>query len=181
MKPGAVLVDLAVEAGGNCPLTQPGKVVRKGNVTLVGHLNIPARVPETTSQLFARNIVNLLSQFTQKQDGKPNGQFIADREDEILKDSMVVQGGQVTDPDLRTQVTALGKQAPTKEAPAKKAPAKKTPAKKTPAKKTPAKKTPAKKHPPKNARQKSAPKKAPGQKNTAKKAPPKKHPLKTAR
>ena len=124
MKPGAVLVDLAVEAGGNCPLSQPGKVVRHGNVTLVGHLNMPARVPETTSQLFARNIVNLLSQFTRKQDGKSDGQFVADREDEILKDSMVVQGGQVTDPDLHAQVMALSKQVPAKTA-AKKRPPKK--------------------------------------------------------
>ena len=61
MKPGAVVVDLAAEAGGNCPLTKVGKVVRKHGVTIIGHGNWPSRVPETTSQLYARNLLNFLT------------------------------------------------------------------------------------------------------------------------
>lgn len=61
MKPGSVIVDLAVEAGGNCPLTEYGKVVTKHNVTLVGYPNMPARLARDSSPLFARNVLQLFN------------------------------------------------------------------------------------------------------------------------
>ncbi|MFX8813151.1 NAD(P)(+) transhydrogenase (Re/Si-specific) subunit alpha, partial [Acinetobacter baumannii] len=60
MKPGSVIVDLAAEAGGNCELTQPGKVVDVDGVTIVGHLNNPSRLAVDTSALYAKNLLNLL-------------------------------------------------------------------------------------------------------------------------
>ena len=60
MKPGAVIVDLAGEAGGNCELTEPGEVAVKHDVTIVSPLNLPATMPEHASQLYARNVQALL-------------------------------------------------------------------------------------------------------------------------
>ncbi|MCG8511701.1 MAG: Re/Si-specific NAD(P)(+) transhydrogenase subunit alpha, partial [Rhodospirillales bacterium] len=61
MKTGSVIVDLAVEAGGNCPLSQVGKVVTKHGVKIVGHVNVPGRLATDASTLFAKNILNFLS------------------------------------------------------------------------------------------------------------------------
>src|SRR3546814_16633766 len=60
MKPGSVIVDLAVEAGGNCALSQPGKVVEHQGVKIVGHLNVPSRLAADASALYARNIYNFI-------------------------------------------------------------------------------------------------------------------------
>lgn len=61
MKPGSVIVDLAVEAGGNCELSEINKAVKKHGVTLVGHANIPSRLATDASALYAKNILNLLN------------------------------------------------------------------------------------------------------------------------
>src|SRR3546814_10273927 len=60
MKPGSVIVDLAVESGGNCALSQPGKVVDHNGVKIVGHLNVPSRLAADASALYARNIYNFI-------------------------------------------------------------------------------------------------------------------------
>ena len=91
MRPGSVIVDLAVEAGGNCPLSEYGKVVTKHGVTLVGHANFPARVAQTTSQLFARNLLNFLAPMTDKE----SKQLAPDMEDEIVRGTMVTDGGKI--------------------------------------------------------------------------------------
>ena len=57
MKPGSVIVDLAVEAGGNCALSEPGKVVEKHGVTIVGYANVPSRLADDSSLLYARNLL----------------------------------------------------------------------------------------------------------------------------
>ncbi|MEQ9491604.1 MAG: Re/Si-specific NAD(P)(+) transhydrogenase subunit alpha [Alphaproteobacteria bacterium] len=125
MKPGSVIVDLAAEAGGNCPLTEPGKVVQKHGVTLIGHGNWPSRVPETTSRLFAQNLLNFLNLMIDKD----SGELTIDTEDKIIADTLVVRDGNI----LLDGVAE-------KKAPAKKAKAKKSAAKKTSAKKASAKK-----------------------------------------
>ncbi|WP_374468184.1 Re/Si-specific NAD(P)(+) transhydrogenase subunit alpha, partial [Ferrovibrio sp.] len=61
MRPGSVIVDLAVEAGGNCPLSKPDQVVEVNGVKLVGYTNYPSRVPVDASNLFAKNLWNFLS------------------------------------------------------------------------------------------------------------------------
>ncbi len=66
MKPGSVIVDLAVEGGGNCPLSELGKVVIKHGVTIIGHANYPSRIAVDASALYARNLYNFLAPFAKK-------------------------------------------------------------------------------------------------------------------
>ena len=61
MRPGSVIVDLAVEAGGNCTLSRPGEVVVVNGVKIIGHRNLPSRVAEDASSLYARNLLNFLT------------------------------------------------------------------------------------------------------------------------
>ena len=79
MKPGSVIVDLAGETGGNCELTEPGKVVVKHDVTIVSPLNLPATMPEHASALYARNVQSLLELLVDE-DGALNLNF----DDEIV-------------------------------------------------------------------------------------------------
>src|SRR5256885_492426 len=60
MRPGSVIVDLAVERGGNCELAKPGEVVTADGVKIVGHLNVPGRLPATSSSLYAKNLYAFL-------------------------------------------------------------------------------------------------------------------------
>jgi len=79
MKPGSVIVDLAVERGGNCPLSERDQVVQKHGVTLVGYTNLPALVPTDASALYARNLLDFLKLIV---DGE--GKLAIQREDEIV-------------------------------------------------------------------------------------------------
>jgi proton-translocating NAD(P)+ transhydrogenase subunit alpha len=103
MKPGAVIVDLAAENGGNCALTEPGKVVTKHGVIIVGILNVPSLLPVHASEVYARNIVNVLALFTTKEN-----QLKVDFADEIVAGSIVVHEGEVRKPEL---AEALGVKA----------------------------------------------------------------------
>jgi NAD(P) transhydrogenase subunit alpha len=96
MKPGSVIVDLAVEQGGNCTLSEPGKVVRKYNVAIVGHLNVPGRLPVDASALYARNLVNFLTLIVDKE---TKGLKI-DWEDEIIKATALTRDGAVVHPSF---------------------------------------------------------------------------------
>lgn len=89
MKPGSVIVDLAAERGGNCELTEPGKVVTKYGVTIVGLVNVPSTVPYHSSMLAARNLTNFLLYISK------NGKFRIDLEDEIIKNTLLFHGGQL--------------------------------------------------------------------------------------
>jgi H+-translocating NAD(P) transhydrogenase subunit alpha len=83
MRPGSVIVDLAAEAGGNCELTVPGEVVVREGVTIVGTLNLPSTMPLHASQMYARNITNLLGLII------ADGQLTLDFEDEIVADACI--------------------------------------------------------------------------------------------
>lgn len=96
MKPGSVIVDLAVEQGGNCPLAEPGKVVAKHGVKIVGHLNLPSRLAADASSLYARN---LLAFVTLMIDKETKGLKI-DWEDEIIKGTGLTRDGKVVHPAL---------------------------------------------------------------------------------
>jgi NAD(P) transhydrogenase subunit alpha len=96
MKAGSVIVDLAVEAGGNCPLSEPGKVVVKYGVKIVGHINVPGRLAKDASSLFARNILNFLS----PQVDKENKTFKFDWEDDTVKGTLLTRDGKVVNPML---------------------------------------------------------------------------------
>lgn len=96
MRPGSVIVDLAVEAGGNCPLSEFDQVVVKHGVTLVGHGNVPSRLAVDASSLFAKNLLNFISPLVDK-DSKT---LKFNWDDEILKGACVTRDGQIVHPAL---------------------------------------------------------------------------------
>jgi H+-translocating NAD(P) transhydrogenase subunit alpha len=94
MRPGSVIVDLAVEAGGNVEGSVAGEVVEKHGVRIVGHKNVPSRLAADASALFARNLLNFVTAFWDKEQGKP----VLDAE---IGDAIrLTQGGKVVNPRL---------------------------------------------------------------------------------
>jgi NAD(P) transhydrogenase subunit alpha len=89
MKPGSVIVDLAVEQGGNCPLSELGKTVIKHGVHIVGEPNLACHLAADASALYARNVLDFLKLIIDKED-----KLAIDREDEILKATLVCHGGE---------------------------------------------------------------------------------------
>ena len=96
MKPGSVIVDLAVEAGGNCPLSEKDKVVVKHGVILVGVSNIPSLMATDASALYARNMFNFVSLML----SKDSPDLKIDREDEIIEKSLLCIGGEFIKPEF---------------------------------------------------------------------------------
>ena len=94
MKPGSVIVDLAVEAGGNVELSRAGEAIETGGVTILGFLNVPGRLAADASSLYARNIYNFIAAFFDK-DTKS---FNADPADDIIKGVALTRGGAVVHP-----------------------------------------------------------------------------------
>ncbi len=92
MKPGSVIVDMAVEQGGNCPLSELDKIVIKHGVHLIGVANIPSLVAADSSALYARNLLNFLAPML---DAK-TGEFKINRDDEIIAGTLVCADGEVT-------------------------------------------------------------------------------------
>jgi NAD(P) transhydrogenase subunit alpha len=101
MKPGSVIVDLAGETGGNCELTEPGKVVVKHHVTIVSPLNLPASMPEHSSALYARNVQSLLELLVDDE-GNLNLNF----DDEIIAGACITRGGEIVHDGARKTVEA---------------------------------------------------------------------------
>ena len=91
MRPGSVVVDLAVEQGGNVEGAVPGEVVERHGVRIVGHLNVPSRLAADASALYARNLYNFLSAFWDKEAGR----VLLPDEDEIVKGVRLTRGGEV--------------------------------------------------------------------------------------
>ena len=87
MQTGSVIVDLAAETGGNCELTEVGKTVVKHGVKIIGPENLPSTVPYHASQMYSKNISNLLMLMVDE------GEIMINMEDEILKESIVVDDG----------------------------------------------------------------------------------------
>ena len=90
MKPGSVIVDIAAPAGGNCPLTEPGRTVVKHGVTLVGETNLPALVAADASALYARNVLDFLKLVLNAE-----GRLHINREDDIVMACLVALDGKV--------------------------------------------------------------------------------------
>lgn len=97
MKPGSVIVDLAAEAGGNCELTEPDKVVVKHGVTIVGHTNMPARLASDSSLLFAKNLLNFLTPQVNKDSKVLDFKW----DDDLVKGTLVTRDGAVVHPMLK--------------------------------------------------------------------------------
>ena len=91
MKPGSVLVDLAIEQGGNCPLTERDRIVVKHGVKLIGIVNLPATVATDASALYSRNLLNMVGLMLDPK----TGEFKIDREDDIIAGTLVCAGGAV--------------------------------------------------------------------------------------
>ena len=91
MKPGSVIVDMAVEQGGNCPLSEKDRVVVKHGVRLVGYTNLPAMAAADASALYARNLLNFLGLMLDAKTGK----FHIDRDDEVIAGSLLAIGGEL--------------------------------------------------------------------------------------
>ncbi|MBX3489051.1 Re/Si-specific NAD(P)(+) transhydrogenase subunit alpha [Parvibaculum sp.] len=97
MKPGSILVDLAVERGGNCPLSEPGKRVVKHGVTLIGDLNVAAQLAVDASSLYAKNLLNFITPMIDKE----TKALKIDWDDETITGTCLTRDGQVVHPSLR--------------------------------------------------------------------------------
>lgn len=89
LQPGSVIVDIAAERGGNCELTHPGQTVVHNGISILGPLNLPSTVPYHASQMYASNLVSFLKLMVNK------GELKVNREDEIIRETLVTQGGEV--------------------------------------------------------------------------------------
>ena len=111
MKDGSVVVDLAAEQGGNCALTEPGKVVVKQGVTIIGYTDLPSRLPTQSSQLYATNIRHLLADMTPEK----NGEINIDMEDEVIRGTTVIKAGEITWPPPAPKLSAAPPAKPAEE------------------------------------------------------------------
>ncbi|MGB1036225.1 MAG: Re/Si-specific NAD(P)(+) transhydrogenase subunit alpha, partial [Candidatus Puniceispirillales bacterium] len=98
MKPGSVIVDLAVEQGGNCPLSEAGGVTVKHGVTLVGYTNIAGRLPEVASSLYAKNVLNFLTNLWDEE----TKSLKSDSDDEIITSSLITKPAKAAKPAKAT-------------------------------------------------------------------------------
>lgn len=97
MKPGSVIIDLAVERGGNCGLAKPGEVVITPNgVKIVGHLNVPGRLPATSSSLYAKNLFAFVETLIDKAEKK----LAVNWEDELVKATCLTKDGAIVHPNF---------------------------------------------------------------------------------
>ena len=103
MKPGAVIVDLAVEQGGNCELSKPGEDVMAGGVLILGPANLPAETPIDASQLYARNVWALLEILLK------DGAIALDLEDEVVDGALLTHAGEVRHAPTRQALEGDGK------------------------------------------------------------------------
>jgi NAD(P) transhydrogenase subunit alpha len=110
MKPGSVIVDLAAEQGGNCALTEPGEVVVKHGVTIIGYMDLPSRLAAQSSQLYGTNLRHLLTDMCPEKDG----QIVIDFDDEVVRGATVVRDGEITWPPPAPKISAA---PPPKEEP----------------------------------------------------------------
>jgi NAD(P) transhydrogenase subunit alpha len=98
MKPGSVIIDLAVEQGGNCALSEAGKVVEKHGVKIVGHANVPSRTAVDSTALYAKNLLNLVQLLVDKE----TKALKINWEDEIVKGVALTRDGQVIHPNFKS-------------------------------------------------------------------------------
>lgn len=98
MKTGSIVVDLAVEQGGNCACSQAGEVVDYNGVTIIGHRNVPSRVASAATAFYARNIFNFLQPFLKNQDGVCS--FAYDKQDEIIAATLLTEAGKIVHPQF---------------------------------------------------------------------------------
>lgn len=102
MKPGAVIIDLAAESGGNCELTKAGETVNHGAVKIVGPVNLPAQLARHASEMYSRNLLNFLQSAIQ------DGELTIDWEDEVFATSVLTHGGEIRHEVTRSAIETSG-------------------------------------------------------------------------
>jgi NAD(P) transhydrogenase subunit alpha len=98
MQPGSVIVDLAAENGGNCELTVPGETVVRHNVTILGPLNLPSSMAIHASQMYSKNVLNLLQLILNKTELNLNF------DDEVVAGTCITHDGAIYSPAVKTAV-----------------------------------------------------------------------------
>src|SRR5664280_2806409 len=102
MRPGSVIVDLAVERGGNVEGAKPGAVAKVGSVKIVGHLNVAGRLPASASALYAKNLLTLLDTMIDKKEKK----LAVNWDDEIVKGTLLTRDGAIVHPNFKPKPAA---------------------------------------------------------------------------
>jgi NAD(P) transhydrogenase subunit alpha len=102
MRPGSVIVDLAVERGGNCELAKPGEVVETGGVKIVGHLNVAGRIAASASSLYAKNLTAFLEILVDK----ATKALAVKWDDEIVKATALTRDGTIVHPSFAPKSAA---------------------------------------------------------------------------
>jgi NAD(P) transhydrogenase subunit alpha len=110
MKPGSVIVDLAAEQGGNCEWTQPGEIVTRNGITIIGYTDLPSRLARQASTLYATNLLRLLEELCKTKDGVA----VVDMDDEMIRGATVAHQGAITWPPPPISVSAAPKPIETK-------------------------------------------------------------------
>lgn len=103
MKPGSVIVDLAAEQGGNCELTKAGQVIEKYGIYIMGPVNLPAQIPIHASQMYSKNITNLVKHLYSTKDG------MLDFNDEITKGACIMHEGKIMNELVKSAIQTGGK------------------------------------------------------------------------
>lgn len=98
MRPGSIIVDLAVEQGGNCSLSKPGEIVDVNGVSIIGYFNMPSRICSDASALYAKNILNFLTPLIKKNESSGEVELDIDWQDEIVAATTLTRDGHVVHP-----------------------------------------------------------------------------------
>ena len=100
MREGSVILDMAVEFGGNCEVSEKGKTVKKYGVTIVGEPNLPSLVPYHASEMYSKNILNLLTHISKE------GKVTLNLDDEIVKGALITYNGEVINSRVKELISA---------------------------------------------------------------------------
>ena len=89
MNPGSIIVDISIDQGGNCALTQTGQQIEYEGVLIDGTQNIPGTMPTSSTAMFAKNVLRFVGNLVQ------NGEIVLNLEDEVIRDTLVTKDGQI--------------------------------------------------------------------------------------
>ncbi len=116
LKDGSVIVDLAAEQGGNCKLSEAGKIVKKHGVSIIGYTDLPSRMAAQASQLYGTNLRHLLTDMCKEKDGNATVDF----DDEVVRGATVTKDGEITFPPPAPKLSAAPAKPEEKKVEAKK-------------------------------------------------------------
>ena len=94
MRPGSVVIDLAVISGGNCACSKPGETIVRKGVKIIGASDLPCSIPNHASSLYSRNLLSLLQPMFKE------GKFFIDNDDELISGSLISKDGVILKPEI---------------------------------------------------------------------------------